>query len=66
VYYSETDQLDTYHAQRIANYSCVTLHPYRDGGHGLIRQLKLSGDLDRILMRAIAPDTPLIQTNLST
>ena len=60
VYYSEQDQLDSYHAQRIAHYAGVTLHPYREGGHGIIRQLKQSGELDRILMQAIAPDSPPI------
>ena len=52
-YYATSDRLDALHARRLAT-TGVHLHGFEAGGHGLVRALRDSGDLQRIIRGAVA------------
>lgn len=53
IHYSLIDRLDKLHAERLRCAPNVTLHPYRVGGHGLIKHLRASGLLKKILLESL-------------
>ncbi len=53
VYYATSDRLDALHARRLSR-TGVQLHGFEAGGHGLVRALRDSGDLQRIIRAAVA------------
>jgi pimeloyl-ACP methyl ester carboxylesterase len=52
LYYSAFDPFDTLHALNVIGRG-VSLHPYAQGGHKLVRHLRDSGALKRILLDAL-------------
>lgn len=50
VHYAEDDPLDALHAERVLAGKVVT---YREGGHRLAKELRATGELQRIVERAI-------------
>lgn len=53
IYYSLSDAMDVRHAERLVSVTGVQLHPYEMGGHELVRQMRDSGELARIVEAAI-------------
>jgi len=53
IYFSTIDRLDKIHAGRMKAVPNVFLHPYNDGGHGLVKHLRDSGLLKNILLEAL-------------
>jgi hypothetical protein len=49
VYYSSKHRLDKLHAERLKSLKNVSLHPYSNGGHGVVKTLRDSGELQLIL-----------------
>lgn len=54
IYFDENHRLDQYHAHCLKNHRNVSLHPYQEGGHTLIRLLKERGELKQILLEALS------------
>ncbi|MFM6189949.1 MAG: hypothetical protein ACKPEN_00340 [Planktothrix sp.] len=54
IYFDENYLLDKRHAHSLKNHRNVILHPYQEGGHGLIRLLKERGELQQILLDALS------------
>lgn len=50
IYYSPADKLDKIHAERLHKLSFVKLHSFPKGGHGLVKDLKNSGELNKIFV----------------
>ena len=55
VHYSGSNRRDVAHAQHLAGIAGVSLHSYPEGGHQLVRNLRDSGALGDLLLRALAP-----------
>ncbi|MBI2311659.1 MAG: hypothetical protein HYU77_04055 [Betaproteobacteria bacterium] len=53
VYYSPAHPLDKRHAERLGNFPNVSLHPFAEGGHVVIRHLRDSGALKRIILGSL-------------
>jgi hypothetical protein len=51
VYYDITNTLDRQHAEHLRGLDGVHLYRFAHGGHGLVRELRDSGALDRLLRR---------------
>ena len=51
LYYSINDKLDKIHAERLKNINFVELFPIDFGGHNIVRELKKTGDLNKILSK---------------
>jgi pimeloyl-ACP methyl ester carboxylesterase len=56
VYYSGKHRVDRLHAARMEAVNNVCLHSYPTEGHDLVRQLKQTGELSRIVERSIGDD----------
>jgi len=56
LYYDETFDIDRRHAERIAAVEGVELHGIDGGRHGVAREMRETGELDRVLQRALLPD----------
>jgi pimeloyl-ACP methyl ester carboxylesterase len=57
VYYQTPDALDSLHAVRLGEIDRVVLHPVDFGEYRLIRRLRETGELTRILERALEPQS---------
>jgi hypothetical protein len=53
VYFDEDFDVDRLHAERVGAVAGVTLHPLRGGKHGIARDMRESGQLDRVLRAAL-------------
>ena len=53
VFYSRHDRLDRIHAERLSFASNVRTHPLGEGGHSVIKHLRSSGDLARVVCDAL-------------
>jgi hypothetical protein len=53
IYYCSNNRLDKIHATRLENFSAIKLHAYLEGGHAVIKHLKETGALSRILTKSI-------------
>jgi len=49
IYYSSKHNLDRKHAERLKNINNITLHPINNGGHSVVKELRDSGDLKKLL-----------------
>ncbi len=58
LYYDADFEIDRLHAERLADVPGMRLHPRAGGKHGLAREMRLSGDLDRVLQRALLGVAP--------
>ena len=58
VYYDAGDRLDAIHAERLDGLPGIELHAYSSGGHGVVRHMKASGELQGLLQGAISGDAP--------
>jgi len=58
IYYPAPDRLENLHTLRLANIEGVVPHPVDGGGHRLIKWLRDTGELTRILERALSPRPP--------
>ena len=54
VYVAADTRLDEVHAERLRSGERVVMHHYESGGHGVIRELRDSNELDRIIRTALA------------
>jgi len=50
IHYASTHVLDTVHAQHLANRDHITLHEHPEGGHRLVKHLRDTGQLPKILL----------------
>jgi len=55
LYFDETFDTDRQHAERLRSVPGVELHRLRGGAHGIARDMRESGELDRVLQRALLP-----------
>ncbi|MEG7522328.1 MAG: hypothetical protein M3H12_04405 [Chromatiales bacterium] len=53
IYYDKNEKIDETHARHLMNMKNITLHPYDEGGHGLIRLLRDSGELNNIIASSL-------------
>jgi len=53
IYYSTQKRIDKLHVLRIKEYQNITLHSYNIGGHGLVKHLRNTHKLRRILQKHI-------------
>lgn len=53
IYYDKNEKIDETHARHLMNMKNITLHPYDEGGHGLIRLLRDSGELNSIIASSL-------------
>ena len=53
IYYDAKDKIDTKHAKHLKRSKNIALHSFFGGGHGLIKILKDSGDLHRIITSSL-------------
>lgn len=53
IYFDENYSLDKRHAYTLKNHRNVTLNPYHEGGHSMIKILKETGELKQILLDAL-------------
>lgn len=53
IYFDQNCGLDVRHANTLKNHPNVELHPYQEGGHGMIKILKETGELKQILLDAL-------------
>lgn len=54
VYYDATYDADRFHAERLAAVPGLELHARQGGAHGLVREMRASGELDSILRGVLA------------
>jgi pimeloyl-ACP methyl ester carboxylesterase len=50
IHYASTHVLDSIHAQHLANRDHITLHEHAEGGHRLVKVLRDTGQLPKILL----------------
>lgn len=53
IYYDAKDKIDTKHAKHLKRSKNIALHSFLGGGHGLIKILKDSGELHRIITSSL-------------
>ncbi|MBL3527814.1 MAG: hypothetical protein JMN27_09600 [gamma proteobacterium endosymbiont of Lamellibrachia anaximandri] len=53
IYYDGSEMLDSIHAMHLGDIENISLHPFSEGGHGLIRLLRDSGKLNNIIASAL-------------
>lgn len=53
IYYSTEDRLDKIHACRLKKIPNVKLYSYKKGGHSVVKILKRSGELQKIIQKSI-------------
>jgi pimeloyl-ACP methyl ester carboxylesterase len=53
IFYSTNIRLDTAHATRLATAPRVTLHPFPNAGHDLVKHLRDTGQLSQILLEGL-------------
>jgi len=56
VYYDRTHECDRLHAERLTGLEGLALHPLEGGAHDVALMLRDSGELERVLHRALLPD----------
>lgn len=54
IYFSEEGRLDRAHADHLGDHPQVRLHRFQEGGHGMVRYLRDTGALERILLHSIS------------
>ncbi|HMD56018.1 MAG TPA: hypothetical protein VKG82_00955 [Solirubrobacteraceae bacterium] len=55
VYFDETLEVDRLHADRLAGIEGVRLHRLKGGAHSVAQEMRESGQLERVLHRALLP-----------
>lgn len=55
VYFDETLEVDRLHADRLAGLDGVRLHRMKSGAHSVAQEMRESGELERVLHRALLP-----------
>ncbi|MFN2138073.1 MAG: hypothetical protein ACK2UK_19110 [Candidatus Promineifilaceae bacterium] len=56
VYFGMDNELDLAHGRHLAGLATVHLHAFENVGHHVARHLRSTGELDRILLKAMAFD----------
>jgi hypothetical protein len=51
IYYDKTFEIDRIHAERMGIFPGVILQPYKSGGHDVIKEMKMNGELSEVLNR---------------
>lgn len=49
IYYSDSHRLDKSHAKQLSDSNNVILHPFKDGGHAIVKTLRDNGELMKII-----------------
>jgi len=58
IYYDEFSEMDRIHAMHLSTLNNVKLHQYRDGQHSLVRLLRDSGELNKIIVSSLNVASP--------
>ncbi len=53
IYYSDTHRLDKIHATHLTSFSNVKLNAYEKGGHRLVKHLRDTGELNKIISNSL-------------
>lgn len=57
VYFDSTFRADRLHAERLSELDGVRLHGFEGGEHGMVREMRESGELERVMRDALAAPT---------
>ena len=58
VYFDDTFAVDRMHAERLAGLEGLALHRLQGGAHGVVREMREAGELDRVLQEALRTRAP--------
>ena len=53
IYFCFRNRLDKIHAERLSKFDNVSLHPFADGGHTVVKHLRDTGILKEVIVRAL-------------
>jgi hypothetical protein len=54
IFFGETNRLDKIHAKRLSHCDNIKLHPYKEGGHSVVKVLRDNGTLSKLIHESIA------------